>query len=118
MAFEKDVTDGGVEIKFRCTEQDYEILKYAGNWGYSNGSFDPTTVIRQLLRWEMMTLEMQSGEIEKFRWKLLLQGKDPNVDLRQTNPELDVKSGGIIRDKKTPSFKPRLPGMLTYESKN
>ena len=124
MAFRKEIHEGGVEITFRVTEQEYEILKYASKNGYSNlghdvisGTYDanPVGIIRKLLYWEMTTLQMHSGEVEKYRWKLLLAGKDPDVDLRGSNPELFVKSGGIIREKKIPQFKPRFPALLTYD---
>ena len=123
MAFEKDTVEGGIEIVVRVTEEELRILKYAGNNGYetnighahSTGRTygNPEELIRKLLYWEIRTLELHSGEVEKFRWKLMLEGKDPNIDLRVTNPELFVKSGGIVRDRKIPQFKPRFPALLT-----
>lgn len=123
-----DFTDSGesVEITIRVTKQDYELLKYAVRNGYEGSigehSFtstdnyeSPEGLIRRLLHWELLTLQLHSGEVEKFRWQLLLAGKDPNVDLRTTNPELYVRSGGIVRDKKIPHFKPRFPALLTYD---
>jgi len=126
VAFEKDVVENGIEITVRVTEQEYEILKYAGNHGYETNighQFatgrtygNPEELIRKLLYWEMTTLQLHSGEVEKFRWKLLLAGKDPNIDLRVSNPELFVKSGGIVRDRKVPQFKPRFPALLNYSN--
>jgi hypothetical protein len=123
VAFEKDTVEGGIEIIVRVTEEELRILKYAGNDGYetnigharSTGRTygNPEELIRKLLYWEILTLELHSGEVEKFRWKLMLEGKNPNVDLRVTNPELFVKSGGIVRDRKIPHFKPRFPALLT-----
>jgi hypothetical protein len=123
VAFERDLVEGGIEIIVRLTEEELKILKYAGNYGYetnighphsSGRSYgNPEELIRKLLYWEMRTLELHSGEVEKFRWQLMLEGKEPNVDLRVTNPELFVKSGGLVRDKKVPHFKPRFPALLT-----
>ena len=123
MAFERDRVEGGIEVTVRFTEEELKILKYAGSYGYETNIGHPHSVgptygnpeelIRKLLYWEMKTLEYHSGEVEKFRWKLMLEGKDPNVDLRNTNPELFVKSGGIVRDRKVPHFKPRFPALLT-----
>jgi hypothetical protein len=123
VAFEKDTVEGGIEIVVRVTEEELRILKYAGNYGYetnighahSTGRTygNPEELIRKLLYWEIRTLELHSGEVEKFRWKLMLEGKEPNIDLRVTNPELFVKSGGIVRDRKIPQFKPRFPALLT-----
>jgi hypothetical protein len=126
MSFNFTDSDESVEITLRVTKQDYELLKYAVGSSYTGSigeqSFtstynyeSPEGLIRRLLHWELLTLQLCSGEVEKFRWKLLLAGKDPNVDLRVTNPELFVKSGGIVRDKKIPHFKPRFPALLTYD---
>lgn len=124
MAFDRDIIDDGVEITVRVTQQEYEILKYARQNGYDLSSehkfaslrpFESAEeLIRKLLYWEIMTLRLHSGEVEKFRWNLLLQGKDPNVNLRETNPDLFVKSGGIIKDRKIPYFKPRFPALMNY----
>jgi hypothetical protein len=126
LAFEKDFVEEGVEITVRVTKQEFEILKYARQSGYDLNSghkfsslrpFDSAEeLIRKLLYWEIMTLRMHSGEVEKFRWNLLLEGKDPNINLRETNPELFIKSGGIVRDKKIPLFKPRFPALLNYNN--
>jgi len=116
--FQDEPKDGGIEISFRVSEKEYEILKYAGQYGYSNGSHSPVSIILRLLHYEMLTLEYHSGEVQKYRWKLMLDGKDPHIDLRETHPELFVRSGGIIRDRKIPNFKPRLPALLTYEDRN
>jgi hypothetical protein len=123
VAFEKDTVEGGIEIIVRVTEEELRILKYAGNHGYetnighAHGTGrtygNPEELIRKLLYWEIRTLELHSGEVEKFRWKLMLEGKEPNIDLRVTNPELFVKSGGIVRDRKIPHFKPSFPALLT-----
>lgn len=123
MAFEKDIVEDGIEIVMRLTEEELRILKYAGEWGYETNighthsvgrTYEkPEAFIRKLLYWEIRTLEIHSGEVEKYRWKLMLEGKNPNIDLRQSNPELFARGGGIIRDKKVPQFKPRFPALLT-----
>ena len=123
MAFEKDIVEDGIEITVRFTEEELRILKYAGsdcyetNIGHAHSTGrtygNPEELIRKLLYWEMLTLEYNLGEVEKFRWKKMIAGEDPRGDLRDTNPELYIKKGGIIRDRKVPNFKPRFPALLT-----
>ena len=122
VAFDKDIVEGGIEIIVRVTEEELRILKYAGRNGYDTNSHHPNSwggfsvnpeeLIRKLLFWEMMSLHFQLGEVEKFQWNEMLEGKEPTVNLRVTHPELFVKSGGIIRDKKVPQFKPRFPALM------
>jgi len=121
MAFEKDTIEGGIEVTVRLTEEEYKILKYAGGNCYdtTGGQFhagrsysNPEEFIRKLLYWEILALQYSLGEVEKYRWQLMLDGKDPHIDLRPTHPELFVKSGGIVRDRKIPQFKPRFPALM------
>ena len=121
MAFEKDTIEGGVEVVVRMTEEELKILKYAGGYCYdtTGGQFHagrtygrPEEFIRKLLYWEILSLQYSLGEVEKHRWQLMLDGKDPHVDLRPTNPELFVKSGGFIKDRKIPHFMPRFPALM------
>lgn len=122
VAFERDIVEGGIEITVRVTEEELRILKYAGsncydtNIGHQHSTGRtygiPEELIRKLLYWEMTSLNFQLGEVEKFRWNEMLEGKEPTVNLRVTHPELFVKSGGIIRDKKVPQFKPRFPALM------
>ncbi len=122
MAFEKDIVEGGIEIVVRVTAEELRILKYAGNNGYDTSSRhphspgrtygDPEELIRKLLYWEMMSLHFQLGEVEKFRWNEMLEGKEPSANLRDTHPELFVKSGGIVRDRKIPHSQPRFPALM------
>ena len=106
--FNKKINEGGVEIKFRCTQKDYEALKYACENGFDEGSFEIETVIRYLLSHEINYLQLCSGEVEKFRWELFRQGKNTEVALRETNPELYKFKPGLFTDKKIPTFKPAL----------
>ena len=123
MAFERDTVEGGVEITVRMTQQELDLLKYVGEYCYDQNighqysvgrSYgNPEEFIRKILYWEMLTVQLHSGEIQKYRLRLLLSGKDPNpADLRETNPELFVKSGGIIKDRKIPHFKPKFPALM------
>ncbi len=122
MAFERDLIEGGIEITVRVTEEEYKILKHAGsncyntNIGHPHSSGrtygNPEELIRKLLYWEMMSLHFQLGEVEKFQWQEMIEGKEPSVNLRVTHPELFVKSGGIIRDRKIPQSKPKFPALM------
>jgi hypothetical protein len=114
MAFEKDIIQGGVEVIVRFTEEELKILKHARRNAYDNGPAFGTSeeFIRALLYWEIMALQFQLGEVEKFQWQEMLEDKEPTTNLRVTHPELFVKSGGIVRDRKIPQAKPKFPALM------
>lgn len=127
MAFDKEITEGGVEITIRVSDLEFEYIKYAGAKGYdwdfgiqySTGKhhFSPERLITRLVYEEMQFLMSCSGAVEKFRLQMLLDGKDPDRDLSETNPELFERGGGIVKERKVPHFKPRFPALLTYRNK-
>ncbi len=122
MSLQPNIPSEGVEIVLTVTPLEYKMIKYGLNSGYdtninnqfaTDGSIGSAEeFIRKLLYWEILALELHSGEVEKFRWKLLMAGKNPDIDLRDSNPELFVKSGGIIRDKRIPQYKPKFPALM------
>ena len=122
MAFDAGIVQDGIAITIRVTKQELDILKYVGLSGYDQNighqfsvgrSYDnPEEYIRKLLYWEILTVLLQSGEVEKHRLNLVLAGQDPDVDLRITNPDLFIKSGGIVRDKRIPHYKPKFPALM------
>ncbi len=126
VAFERDIVEGGIEIIVRVTDEELKILKYAGENGYDTSSGHPHSTartygtpeefIRKLLYWEIMSLHFQLGEVEKFRWQEMLEGKEPSINLRVTHPELFIKSGGIVRDRKVPHSQPRFPALMRGKS--